>query len=257
VHVAGRTTAGAGYVNLSSAHGSSASAEFLSSRRHGRLRIAWDTVDVHGEYDHRTTKRWITVRYPNYMRYADAGAGVHEIHFELERLGGFHFDRVEISPGSGIALTEHSAYPKRLELSTANLTRAQPAVGRTMPVRLAVHNPDTRPARGVVVTIDPDSGTRLVGAEGHRHWDDIAPGATAERVVRIVPLRLGRHAIRLEAIANSGTSDGRLAFRVAPADRYSQHGGTPAWVWIGVGVGALGIATAGAERFRRSRGSAR
>ena len=96
---------GYGYVEMLTGLGPSASAEFVTSRKRGRLVTHWNTVNVHGSKAYRTTDLTIPVRMDNYMLEHDRQPGTHALRFELEAYRGFRVRRVVISPRSGLRLT--------------------------------------------------------------------------------------------------------------------------------------------------------
>jgi hypothetical protein len=249
VRIAGSTTGGAGYLEVLTGHGSSASPEFVASRRGGRLRIEWSTVDVNGERVHRARGRSIDVDFTNYVLFDDAGAGRHSLRFKLTRLPGFHFERVTISPTSGIELTSASPYP--LTASARSVDPRDPVAGRPTTLEVRVHNRGDRPARRVVVALQPDRGIRLVGAIGSSHWPDVAPGRTVTRRVRAIPLTPGEHRMEVSAASSVGSSAGTLVVE-ARAAAGDSGGGVPAAVWWA--AGGLLVAGGAAVLLRRRSG---
>lgn len=110
---AARSGRGTAYVNMLTGSGSSAQAEFLAARRHGRFHLAWDIVSVAGERAYRSTRRAARVTYPNYMLFADAAPGRHTIRFRLERYAGLHVERVVVSCRTTVRPTRHVPLPAR------------------------------------------------------------------------------------------------------------------------------------------------
>jgi hypothetical protein len=243
IRIATRTTKGFGYVTMKTGHGSSASAEFLTRRKNGRLRISWNTVTVDGQSNHSTTRRTIKVNYPNYMLFDDATAGKHRLRFELERYRGFHVDWVKISPSSGIELTARSPYAAKMRVSAKTLSPGPPRVGRPMTVAVRVTNTGDQAATNVPVDLEPDRGLRVVGAEAHRTWRVIRAGKTVERRVRIVPLTAGRHALGVSAGSSSRPVSGNLVFTTEKPAARGSNGDPPLWVWIAVGAALAGLAS--------------
>ena len=250
VRIAASTTKGAGYVDMLTGHGSSASPEFVATRRGGRLAIDWSTVDVNGETEHRARGRSISVDFTNYMLFDDATAGTHTLRFGITRLPGFRFERVTISPRSGIELTAASPYP--LTAGARSVDGRDPVTGRPTTLEVSVRNGSDRPARRIAVALRPDRGVRLIGAVASSHWADIPPHRTAVRRVRLIPLTPGRHRVELSATSSVGPSSGTVVIEARSAGDGS-GGGVPAAVWWGLGGAAALAGGAALWRIRRAR----
>ena len=248
--IAGSTARGAGYVNMTTGSGSSASAEFLSERHDGRLRIKWDTVDVQGETDHVTSRRRIRVDYPNYMLFDDVKPGRHGIRFVLRTYDAFRFDRVTISPRSGIQLTNRSPYRPPVAISARSLSSAA-RVGRPMVLDVTLRNETDRAVRDVAVNLVADRGLRVVGANAHRRWGTVRAHAVVRRRVRIVPLTPGHHTLRLSTFApHTATSTGDLSFTAARPGAAATGNGPPTELWLALGAALAATAAWASRRFR-------
>jgi hypothetical protein len=71
-------------------------------------------------------------------------------------------------------------------------------------------------ARRLVLSLHPDSGIRVIGAEARRHWPDVAPGRKVERLIRFVPRTGGRHLVRFSATSRAPIARVEPGQRAAP-----------------------------------------
>jgi hypothetical protein len=184
------------------------------------------------------------VEYPNYMLFDDARPGTHQLRFTLEAYEGLRFERVTISPSSGIALTKTSPFPARLTVSERGLEAGRPTVGKAVTIVVRVENRGRGPARDVPLAMSTDPGLRFV-EHGYDHPIRLIPvGHAVERRVRLVPRTAGRHVIRLSAGAGRATSSGELSFA---AVRPTGHSGR-LWLWLVGGCAAVGACTLAIRR---------
>ncbi|HKP91223.1 MAG TPA: hypothetical protein VJT75_14765 [Thermoleophilaceae bacterium] len=244
-----RTTHGGGYVEMVTGSGSSASAEFLAKRKRGRLAVDWNTVDVKGQTSHHTTDRTMRVDYPNYMLFDDARPGKRTLRFELTSYEGFRFERVTISPRSGIALTKKSPFPAQLKVTARPLARTSPRVGTPVTVAVRVANVGRTAVRDVPLSVATDAGARIVERGADHPMGLIPVGRAVERRMRVVARTAGRHVIRLAAGSGRERASGELSFA---ATSPPSGAGVP-WLWIAIGGCAVGAAAWALRHSRAKR----
>jgi hypothetical protein len=249
IRIAPSTRKGFGYVDFDTGSGTSASAEFRTSRRHGHVVTEWDTVNVAGERDHTTRRRVIDVAFSNYMLYRDARAGVHRLRFRLEEYHAFHVRSVSISRRSGLQLTKRSPYPLSVSASTA--TDRAPRPTEALSIAVTVRNHGRRTAEGLAVSTGLDSGLRLVGGAARGRLPPLAGGQAITRHVRVAPVASGPHTVNLNAVSSVGGATARVRF-VSPAPQSAPAihapGGPPYALFV---AGLLGAASVGGLARRR------
>lgn len=207
VRLSERTKHGAGYVTMNTGGGPSASVEILTSRRHGRLRIHWDSVDVVGEKDYYTSRRVFDVYHPNYVAFDDTGPGTHSLRFSIEQIEQLHFERVTISPRTSIRLTSEPPYPVQIA------AKVQPrSLGKPISVVVTVRNLGAHVARHVTVDAAPQSGMRLLTPPSSQ-WGDLRPGRASERRISLSLPSSRPRTLALRVESSLGGSSGRLTVR--------------------------------------------
>jgi hypothetical protein len=237
LELSSRAGPGAGYVNLQTGIGPSASAEFLTRRDRKGLRIDWNFVGVRGTRSGSSRTRKLAFRFVNHMLTPDARPGIRRLAFRLQEYGRFRVRRVIIDPQSGIQLTREPPYPLVMRVGAP---RSRLVVGRRASVAIQLHNRGSNPVRDVRVSARADPGMELVTAPRFAHWPPIRGGRIVRRVLFVTPTRDGSHQLHLTVDSAYGSPEATVRLRavhVGPGG----IGATPIVVGL-LAIGALASA---------------
>jgi hypothetical protein len=232
-----RSGHGAGYVNLLTDTGASASAELLTREDRRGLRTDWDFGAVRGGRSGSSRRGRLSFRFENHMLLPDSHAGTHRLSFQLQEYGHFHVRRVTIDPRSGLRLTRDPPFPLSMRVGVQQPRSL--VVGRPTTVAVQLRNSGASPVAGVRVGASADDGLEVSPPPGFAHWPVIRGGRLLRRTISVTPTRPGLHALRLHAASRFGSPRASVRLRAVGAGA----GGPGTSVYL---AGALAIAAAGA-----------
>jgi hypothetical protein len=205
---------GFGYVTAKTDGRASASAEFVTRRRGGKLVINWNTAALHEYRKYTTRQRNIRVAFSNYVRLPATTPGRHYLTFALEQYDGFRARRVVISPKSGIIVTRQPLAALDVSVTIVGPT---PRVGRPVTLRISTRNRGVQRARSIRFRLLTSSGLSVDRRSRPEPITALGSGRVREQNARVSTTRPGPHFVQVLAESSVGSALGEASFSVRPA----------------------------------------
>lgn len=225
------------YLSLLTNGRASVMVKLQTSRRAGRLRVRWSTVDLlHGRREHVTTSPSIAATADNFLQDSGLRPGSNSLSFRLERYGRARVRAARVLEDSGVVSSLKG--PARLRLEVPVRDRRL-RVGDEFSLPYRVRNVGDRAPEWARISVQFDEhALTAVGPTTHR-LDPRA--AKSEGAFRFRARRAGRSDVFLSLDSTANHPGAQVSVRIDPPS--AAPAGVRAWKALG-GAGLVLLAAA-------------